>query len=299
MYIRPYDDVSNAIRNSKTGQWADCELLIHIWNKLNVNDTYAMDAFLDIGANIGSCTLLMAAHNIPTVAFEPNPDNIYYLQQSVKSNPQFVDIITVVECGVGDVQSTLPIYVQPGNAGNSVIGKAVYTSETPSYEVIVDTLDNMLSHLTSIPLIKIDAQGYEMKIVQGALNLIQRGKVSAYKLPLIPTTAHVTCTLYMMSGVIKVIKLEVAPEFLLAQGTTQGQLYDYLEGLGYRILNEDFDNFPRHLFINEQLLKVYFDVIACLPDACALLQRGVDLNKHGHLTGVMDMYGKVTLSFSE
>ena len=78
MCIRPQPDVmSNSIRND--GRWRDCDALLGLWN--------ASGLFLDIGANIGTCTLLMLAAGARVAAFEPLPANLHYLTRSLFLQP--------------------------------------------------------------------------------------------------------------------------------------------------------------------------------------------------------------------
>ena len=111
MCLRPYNDlVSSAVRNH--GAWRDCGPLWSLWS------ANRFDVFLDVGANIGACTLLMASHGVPVYAFEPNPDNQFYLNESVARLPEAVRSgVHVFPFALGRRPAQLPIYVARGNAG--------------------------------------------------------------------------------------------------------------------------------------------------------------------------------------
>ena len=111
MCLRPYNDlVSSAVRNH--GAWRDCGPLWSLWS------ANRFDVFLDVGANIGACTLLMASHGVPVYAFEPNPDNQFYLNESVARLPEAVRSgVHVFPFALGRRPAHLPIYVARGNAG--------------------------------------------------------------------------------------------------------------------------------------------------------------------------------------
>lgn len=66
--LRPYSDkLSNHVRQE--GHWPDCDELPHLWEQSQSGKRN--EIFVDIGANIGSCTLTMLAHGASTVALSP------------------------------------------------------------------------------------------------------------------------------------------------------------------------------------------------------------------------------------
>ena len=236
--------MSNVLRTNQDGIFQDCKILVKIWGKLNAGKPG--DLFVDAGGNIGSCTLLMAAHGVHTIAFEPNPDNLFYLRSSVNMNYNIAAVTRVVGVGLADREYSAPLFVEDRNAGNSIIGTSFRAGKNPKHMIHVRTLDSMLPSETSIPLMKMDVQGYEVNLLKGARGLMKR-------------------------GIIHVIKLEVAELWLNAQNTTTAEMYDFFAESNYSILNEEFKEIPRKEFIKPR--TVYYDAIACLPAACALLQK--------------------------
>lgn len=65
--------ISNHIR--RYGEFTQCNALFKLWE--NGDKESKNDIFVDVGANIGSCSLLMAASGINVVAFEPVPSNLF------------------------------------------------------------------------------------------------------------------------------------------------------------------------------------------------------------------------------
>ena len=95
MCLRQYDDlISHEIRVH--GVWDDCFPLIHMWKntlKSSANEYSKIDSFfVDVGANIGSCSLMMAAAGVKVIAFEPSPSNLFYFSQSILANVRGGDI---------------------------------------------------------------------------------------------------------------------------------------------------------------------------------------------------------------
>ena len=213
MCIRPGNDVvSNVIR--KYGVWKDCLPLLSLWK------SSSFDLFIDAGANIGSCSLIMGYHKIPTVAFEPNPLNLFYLNESLKRNSFPV---TVYGNGLGSSSEDMPIYMQPRNAGNSVLRVAVHSNKVPSSIVKVRRLDDIVKTGSSI-LLKMDVQGFEEELLKGATNLLN-------------------------NRAIKTIKFEVAPDWLFAQNSSPQKLYKKLVSHGFKITK---DEEGRNVFTEKQ-----------------------------------------------
>jgi FkbM family methyltransferase len=125
----------------------------------------------DIGANIGGYTELAANIVGPSghvYAFEPGPDNLEHLRARVREMSQ----VTVVEAAVGDGPGTVTFFLDrrdgtrhslaPGNVGKK--GEAVTVRQV--------SLDDYGSGLTRLDVLKIDAQGAELKILRGAQRLL-------------------------------------------------------------------------------------------------------------------------------
>jgi FkbM family methyltransferase len=71
--------------------------------------------FVDVGANIGACTLLMAAYGHKTVGFEPSSANFFYLVSSVLANPKKIrDNIVLYQMGLGKERAFANAYVANG-----------------------------------------------------------------------------------------------------------------------------------------------------------------------------------------
>ena len=220
MCIRGRDDIlSNVIHD--IGRWPDCDDLIHVLLKpYNPNQ----GIFVDVGANIGACSFLVAGNLFVTHAFEPQPDNLKYFRSTLGyHHSDFRDLIHLHTVALGDQSGESVIYRQQGNAGNSVVGvvhpddpnnKNDYILMQRNAELIrISTLDDELwpDNRTVAPKIlvmKLDVQGFEVKVLQGAKRLLAARAVLA-------------------------IKTEMAPAFLRAQGTSPLALCHLLAGAGF------------------------------------------------------------------
>lgn len=183
--------------------------------------------FIDAGANIGACSCFMAYHGIDTISFEPNPLNFQILRKSVLFNKdKFANFIKIFRVGLGDKEYLQDIYYDETNFGNSVAGVAVgdFNSSVMvklNDQIKIMKLDDMVwtnrkngSPAPNVHLMKIDVQGYESLLLEGAKDLIA-------------------------SRAIKMIKLEVGPQWLFAHNSSAHQLCSFLVARGYYLYSEE------------------------------------------------------------
>lgn len=77
--LRPAGDtLSDMVR--RAGRWRDCDVLLSLWAQHAAQGERPV--FVDAGANVGSCSVLMAANGAATLAFEPHPSNLFYFTHS-------------------------------------------------------------------------------------------------------------------------------------------------------------------------------------------------------------------------
>lgn len=130
----------------------------------------ADDTVLDIGANVGALTLLMAtvAHQGHVIAIEPGPNTFARLQANLDLNPILSKKVNIYQLGIADKPGVL--YWQedanvPGNAGLfSHDGLAVKVKS-------LDQFVNQLS-LNRLDFLKIDVEGMEYEVITGGLEVL-------------------------------------------------------------------------------------------------------------------------------
>jgi FkbM family methyltransferase len=133
--------------------------------------------FIDVGANIGYFSCLMSKLAGPAgkvLAVEPEPNNLKLLEQNLKINR--LTNVTVHACalGAGEGSAMLGLY-KPANRGRHSI---VDTDAKSRIEVRVRTLDDLAkssgSRVASWSLVKIDVEGYEGFVMEGAKETLPR-----------------------------------------------------------------------------------------------------------------------------
>ena len=134
------------------------------------------DFVLDIGANIGYYTLILARLVGPkgrVFAFEPDPDNFALLKANVILN-DYRNVI-LVRKAVGDRDELAKLYLSEDNKGDH----RLYDSQDGRSSIAVECvrLDSYFQYYTGkIDFIKMDIQGGEWAAVQGMRTLLQRFK---------------------------------------------------------------------------------------------------------------------------
>lgn len=131
---------------------------------------------LDIGVNVGEVTL-NAAQKVgksgKVIGFEPHPTNFQRCQRNIALNK--LDNITVENKGLGHQKGMFQIYaVDEGNAGKNRIDET--HRDAPATTVQIITLDEYVQNnqLKQIDVIKIDVEGFELKVLQGAKQTLQQ-----------------------------------------------------------------------------------------------------------------------------
>ena len=128
------------------------------------------DCVLDIGANVGDWTVSMAARVGPlgkVIAFEPVPYLAETIVKTARVNRH--GWVEVQPLALGATDGTTEFSVERGNSGGSRIGRV----EGDFSQITVNTarLDSFLAsrpEITRVDFVKIDVEGFEEAVLQGA-----------------------------------------------------------------------------------------------------------------------------------
>lgn len=129
------------------------------------------DTYVDVGANIGS--LVLKAASIVGVdgkvyGIEAHPKIFNFLNENVNINSY--DNIVLINSAVGDQQGELFFTDRNADDQNYV------TTDKNGIKVLVSTLD-LLIDLEKIDFLKIDVEGYEKFVLNGASKTLERTKI--------------------------------------------------------------------------------------------------------------------------
>ena len=136
-------------------EYEDMALVLHALRK--------DDLFVDVGANIGSYSMIGAAAKAAVMAFEPIPATCAWLQRNVAVNG-VADRVHVLNQGVGGGVGRLR-FTAGLDTVNHVLAEDEFAAD--ALEVPVVTLDQALAG-RSPNLIKIDVEGFETEVLAGA-----------------------------------------------------------------------------------------------------------------------------------
>lgn len=137
------------------------------------------DTFIDIGANSGVYSLLASGvKKTKTIAIEPVPDSYKLL----KKNVEYCNLenkIIPVNIGVADKPGNLKFTNTLGTCNHVLTNQEYYNTE---YLIVpVTPLDELIKSmsLTNISLVKIDVEGFEYNILQGADTILKTSSLKA------------------------------------------------------------------------------------------------------------------------
>ena len=142
------------------------------------------EVHLDLGAQIGSYTLLAATSGATVYAFEPDYNNGRFLRRNLKRNKLTCQTINK---GAWNRHEVVPW--RTNTALSSIPGVGTVPSSYPSLDTIeVERIDKLVEpyRLSRIDVIKMDIEGAEIEALEGAVNTIKKYKpkllVEAYHL---------------------------------------------------------------------------------------------------------------------
>lgn len=139
------------------------------------------DLFVDVGANVGSYTLLAAAAvGAKTVSYEPCPETYTRFVKNVRLNC-VEDLVTAKNMAVAERIGVVKFSTNLNEGNHVVVGSEMPGVKTA--DIDTTTLDNDLRFLYP-QMIKIDAEGYEKIILLGASETLLKDSVNAVSIEL-------------------------------------------------------------------------------------------------------------------
>jgi len=134
------------------------------------------DIFLDIGAHVGRWAVRASQYFATVVAFEPSPMTNAVLRRNIELNK--LSNIKVLQVALGEQDREEKLYFYNARGHDSLLGVHPVVDQTPqrSVDVITRRLDTIVGihglHLTKRSMVKIDTEGYEIQVLEGARQTI-------------------------------------------------------------------------------------------------------------------------------
>ncbi len=172
-FLNPYSVVYPFIGNTKliiakgqTGATGNIYVGLHEFEEMSfiLHLLTENDLFVDIGANIGSYTILASGYkNAQSISIEPDPNTYQQLSTNVAINRLFEKVNT---CNFGLGATNHRVRFTVGlDTTNHVLAE---NEKMNAYnEVEIKKLDDILENKNPL-LLKIDVEGFETEVLQGA-----------------------------------------------------------------------------------------------------------------------------------
>lgn len=133
------------------------------------------ETLVDIGANIGTITIKgaqLVGSKGKVYAFEAHPKTALYLKENVKFNG--IHNATLFSNAVGEKKDVLFFSDKGADDQNHVL-------EKDGIKVDVVRIDEVIPNTEKISMIKIDTEGYELPVIKGCFDIIDKVEVIYYE----------------------------------------------------------------------------------------------------------------------
>src|SRR5262249_42881483 len=142
------------------------------------------DLFVDVGANIGAYTVLASAVcGARSIAVEPDPSTMRSLRRNIEVN-DIAARVSLVEAALGSEQSTVRFTI-----GLDTANRVASESDPNTREVQLRTLDEIIGGRNA-RLIKMDVEGYEAQVVEGATGALRNPSLLAVLIETVDEAIH-------------------------------------------------------------------------------------------------------------
>lgn len=167
-----------AVKKGMTGATGNIYLGLHEFEDMGflLHFLRETDVFFDIGANIGSYTILASGHcKAKSICFEPITTTFKTLQKNIDLN-QLQNVATAKNIGIGESESMLTF-----TNSMDTVNHVVTTSDDSMLisNVAVYPADFFLKDYKCPALVKIDVEGYEATVLKGMPLILQNQNLKA------------------------------------------------------------------------------------------------------------------------
>lgn len=136
------------------------------------------DLFIDIGANIGSYSILASGvTKASSISIEPIPQTFVALEKNISING-LLEKITALNIGLGSKKGTL-LFTECYDTINHVVLNKDQQQDGKLIKVPVDSLDEIIIGKQVPVLLKIDVEGFEQEVINGANELFSNTVLKA------------------------------------------------------------------------------------------------------------------------
>ena len=123
--------------------------------------------FFDIGANIGSYSLLLSENEkVSVTSFEPHPFTYQCLKDNVELNGRMN--VRAVHCALSSSQGSVLFSDSPGSPVNHILADGEGSGDQAAIKVVTKTASEFLEgDLDETFIVKLDVEGFEFDVLEG------------------------------------------------------------------------------------------------------------------------------------
>ena len=155
------------------GKYEEYETLLML-SQVNNNSVV-----VDVGANIGYYTLLLAQKCKKVYAIEPEKECFEILRKNIVDNK--LKNVVLINLAASDKRGKKELFVDKNNLGNNrLVNDKRKTINDKCLRVNTLRLGDILINEQKIDLIKIDTQGWEPAVIDGAKKIIGRDRPTLF-----------------------------------------------------------------------------------------------------------------------
>lgn len=125
------------------------------------------DVFIDVGAHGGLYTILASkkvGSKGQVISVEPNPENLKFLKLNIKLNK--LKNVSIIPKAADEIKRKIALFYR--SEDTALTSTLRSTKSSKCIEVETTTLDRITERFDSIKMIKIDTEGYDIKVLKGA-----------------------------------------------------------------------------------------------------------------------------------
>jgi len=191
---------------------------------------------LDIGAHIGVMSVVFArraGNSGRVLAIEPTPTTIEVLKKTIQLNN--LSNVEVQPLAIAEKEGIMKFYISDNEVdnSNSLVNNHRDDRKEESIKVRVTSVDKLMEEkkIPSVGFIKIDVEGAELRVLQGAHNTLKRHKPK--------------------------ILLAIHPVSIRNFDDSQGEIWDLVTKHGYRVVANGRELTRDEFTKKEELFDVY------------------------------------------
>lgn len=135
------------------------------------------NTYIDVGANIGTLVMtgaISVENNGQVIGIEAHPKTFNVLKNNIKLND--FNNIKLINSAVGNEKGKLHFSDTKADDMNKIL-----LESDEGVEVMVETLDELLKDINTIDVLKIDVEGFEKQVFEGARLTLEKTKLVYYE----------------------------------------------------------------------------------------------------------------------